>query len=127
VANVPLYIAKRYLLAKKGSTAVTIITWLAVSAMTIAVAAMFIIVSVFSGLEDMNKDLISNLHADLTIKSDSHKNLKNISKIDKVLKQENQIAHYSKIIEEKVYIDYKGKGDVGFLRGVDSFLFRKLL
>ncbi len=120
MANVPLYIAKRYLLAKKGSTAVTIITWLAVSAMTIAVAAMFIIVSVFSGLEDMNKDLISNLHADLTIKSDSHKNLKNISKIDKVLKQENQIAHYSKIIEEKVYIDYKGKGDVGFLRGVDS-------
>jgi lipoprotein-releasing system permease protein len=46
-------------LAKKGSTAVTFITWLAVGAMTVAVAAMFVIISVFSGLEDLNKDLIS--------------------------------------------------------------------
>lgn len=120
MANVPLYIAKRYLLAKKGSTAVTFITWLAVLAMTIAVAAMFIIISVFSGLEDLNKDLISNLHSDLTIQSTSHKKLDNLPKLEKILKAEKEIAHYSKLIEEKVYIDYQGKGDVAFLRGVDS-------
>ena len=120
MANVPLYIAKRYLLAKKGSTAVTFITWLAVLAMTVAVAAMFIIISVFSGLEDLNKDLISNLHADLTIKSAAHKSLPDIPKLEKILKEEKQISHFSKVIEEKVYIDYQGKGDVAFLRGVDS-------
>lgn len=120
MTNVPFYIAKRYLLAKKGSTAVTFITWLAVLAMTVAVAAMFIIVSVFSGLEDLNKDLISNLHADLTIKSSAQKSLPNIPKLESILKGEKEISHFSKVIEEKVYIDYQGKGDVAFLRGVDS-------
>jgi lipoprotein-releasing system permease protein len=44
--------------------------------MTVAVAAMFVIISVFSGLENLNKDLISNLHADLTLKVLQEKPLK---------------------------------------------------
>jgi lipoprotein-releasing system permease protein len=79
--NIAFYIASRYLLSKKGSTAVTFITWLAVGAMTVAVTAMFVIISVFSGLEDLNKDLISNLHADLTLKSSTGKTIKNIDKV----------------------------------------------
>lgn len=107
-------------MSKKGSTAVTFITWLAVGAMTVAVTAMFVIISVFSGLEDLNKDLISNLHADLTIKSNSGKTLKDFNKIDAVLKSNKEISHFSRVIEEKVYINYNGKGDIAYLRGVDS-------
>lgn len=118
--NIAFYIASRYLLAKKGSTAVTFITWLAVGAMTVAVAAMFVIISVFSGLEELNKDLISNLHADLTIKSTSGKTIKNLDKITDALKNNTEISSFSRIIEEKVYISYNGKGDIAYLRGVDS-------
>lgn len=118
--NIAFYIASRYLLAKKGSTAVTFITWLAVGAMTVAVTAMFVIISVFSGLEDLNKDLISNLHADLTIKSTSGKTLKDFDKINAVLKNNKEISHFSRVIEEKVYISYSGKGDIAYLRGVDT-------
>ncbi|KQT25748.1 permease [Chryseobacterium sp. Leaf405] len=118
--NIAFYIASRYILSKKGSTAVTFITWLAVGAMTVAVTAMFVIISVFSGLEDLNKDLISNLHADLTIKSNSGKTLKDFNKIDAVLKSNKEISHFSRVIEEKVYINYNGKGDIAYLRGVDS-------
>ena len=118
--NIAFYIASRYLLSKKGSTAVTFITWLAVGAMTVAVTAMFVIISVFSGLEDLNKDLISNLHADLTIKSTTGKTLKDFNKINAVLKNNKEISHFSRVIEEKVYINYNGKGDIAYLRGVDS-------
>ncbi|ASW74704.1 permease [Chryseobacterium piperi] len=118
--NIAFYIASRYLLAKKGSTAVTFITWLSVGAMMVAVTAMFVIISVFSGLEDLNKDLISNLHADLTIKSSSGKTLKNLPTIEDVLKKNKDIASFSRVIEEKVYINYNGKGDIAYLRGVDS-------
>ncbi|MEY8761391.1 ABC transporter permease [Chryseobacterium tongliaoense] len=118
--NIAFYIASRYLLAKKGSTAVTFITWLAIGAMTVAVTAMFVIISVFSGLEDLNKELISNLHADLTIKSNSGKTIKDLNKVNQVLKSNPEIKSFSKIIEEKVYISYNGKGDIAFLRGVDS-------
>lgn len=118
--NIAFYIASRYLLSKKGSTAVTFITWLSVGAMMVAVTAMFVIISVFSGLEDLNKDLISNLHADLTIKSSAGKTLKNLSKIEDILKKDKDIISFSRVIEEKVYINYNGKGDIAYLRGVDS-------
>ncbi|RZJ49827.1 MAG: ABC transporter permease [Chryseobacterium sp.] len=118
--NIAFYIASRYLLSKKGSTAVTFITWLAVGAMTVAVAAMFVIISVFSGLEVFNQNLISNLHADLTIKSNSGKTITDLKKTTNILKNNKDILHFSKVIEEKVYINYNGKGDIAYLRGVDS-------
>jgi len=118
--NIAFYIASRYLLSKKGSTAVTFITWLAAVAMSVAVAAMFVIISVFSGLEDFNKNLISNLHADLTIKSTSGKTIQNFSKINEILKKEKEIADFSRIIEEKAYVSFNGKGDIAYLRGVDT-------
>ena len=118
--NIAFYIASRYLLSRKGSTAVTFITWLAVGAMTVAVAAMFVIISVFSGLEVFNQNLISNLHADLTIKSTSGKTIQDYDKIKGVLKNNKDIENFSRVIEEKVYLNYNGKGDIGYLRGVDS-------
>lgn len=107
-------------MAKKGSTAVTFITWLSVGAMMVAVTAMFVIISVFSGLETLNKDLISNLHADLTIKSTSGKTIKDLDKVTSALKNNKAISSFSRVIEEKVYVNYKGKGDIAYLRGVDS-------
>lgn len=118
--NTPIYIATRYLLAKKGSTAVTFITWLAALAMMVAVTAMFIIISVFSGLEDLNRDLIANLHADITLKSKEGKTLPSIDKATKILGENTGIAHFSKVIEERVYINFRENGDIANLRGVDS-------
>jgi len=114
------YIASRYLISKKGSTAVTFITWLAAFAMVAAVAAMFIIISVFSGLEELNKDMIANLHADLTIKSKTGKVLPDIDKLEKSLRNNSDVANFSKVIEEKVYLGYKDNGEIAYLRGVDS-------
>lgn len=114
------YIASRYLISKKGSTAVTFITWLAAFAMVAAVAAMFIIISVFSGLEELNKDMIANLHADLTIKSKSGKVLPDIDNLERSLRSNSDVANFSKVIEEKVYLGYKDNGEIAYLRGVDS-------
>lgn len=118
--STPFYIASRYLIAKKGSQAVSFITGLAALAMMVAVASMFIIVSVFSGLEDLNKEMIANLHADLTIKSTKGKVISDLDKKIKILQQEPEIEHFSKIIEEKVYLQYEEVGEIAYLRGVDS-------
>lgn len=92
--------------------------------MSVAVTAMFVIISVFSGLEDLNKDLIANLHADLTIKSKKGKTLQNMNGIEKTLTVIKDIANFSKVIEEKAYVSYKGKGDIAYLRGVDENYIR---
>lgn len=118
--NTAFYIAKRYLIARKGSTAVTFITWLAAFAMMTAVASMFIIVSVFSGLEDLNKEMISNLHADITITRKGKKQLKDPKAVALVLSKQPEVSHYSQAIEEKVYVHYGGVGEIAYLRAVDS-------
>ena len=118
--NTPFYIALRYIVSKKGSQAVSFITGLAATAMTIAVMAMFIVISIFSGLEELNKELISNIHADLTIKSKEGKLLKNPEEIISVLEKEPEIKAFSKVIEEKVYLNYNENGEIAYLKGVDS-------
>ena len=117
--NTPFYIALRYLIAKKGSQAVSFITGLAAVAMMVAVSSMFIIISIFSGLEDMNKELMANLHADITIKAKG-KLLPNPKNITSILKTEERIKSFSNVIEEKVYVSYNGNGEIAHLRGVDS-------
>lgn len=118
--STPFYIASRYLIAKKGSQAVSFITGLAALAMMVAVACMFIIISVFSGLEDLNREMISDLHADLTIKSAKGKVIADIEKKTALLKQEMEVLYFSKVIEEKVYLNYDNVGEIAYLRGVDS-------
>ena len=98
----------------------TFITWLAAFAIVAAVAAMFIIISVFSGLEALNKDMIANLHADLTIKSKIGKVIPDIDIIENALRTNSDISNFSKVIEEKVYLGYKDNGEIAYLRGVDS-------
>lgn len=122
--NKAFYIAQRYLLAQKGSTAVTFITWLAVVAMTMATTAMFVIISVFSGLEEFNRELIENINADLTLSPKEGKILKNIDFVEKKIKNISEISDFSKIIEEKVYITYNGVGEIAYLRAVDSLYTR---
>jgi lipoprotein-releasing system permease protein len=118
--STPFYIAQRYLISKKGSQAVSFITSLSAFAMMVAVAAMFIIVSVFSGLIELNKKMISDIHADLTLSPEKGKVIPNIAKVTGILSKEQEIAHFSKVIEEKAYINYKGNGEIVYLRGVDS-------
>ena len=118
--NTPFYIALRYIVSKKGSQAVSFITGLAATAMTIAVMAMFIVISIFAGLEELNKELINNIHADLTIKSKEGKLLKNPEEIISVLEKEPEIKAFSKVIEEKVYLNYNENGEIAYLKGVDS-------
>ena len=88
--------------------------------MVAAVAAMFIIISVFSGLEEINKEMIANLHADLTISSKKGKSIKNIENVENQLRKNADVLHFSKVIEEKVYLSYNDLGEIGYLRGVDS-------
>lgn len=85
-----------------------------------AVASMFIIISVFSGLEDLNRDMVANLHADLTISAKSGKKMQDPKKIADILKKNSDVSHFSKIIEEKVYLNYSDMGEIAYLRGVDS-------
>ena len=87
--------------------------------MMVAVAAMFIIVSVFQGLLSLIKNDFGYSCRSYII-SGKGKAIPDIAKVTGILSKEQEIAHFSKVIEEKAYINYKGNGEIVYLRGVDS-------
>ena len=53
--NFPLFIARRYLFAKKSHNAVNVISAVSVVGVGVGALAMVIVMSVFNGFEDLTK------------------------------------------------------------------------
>lgn len=118
--NISFYIAKRYFFSSSNTNAVNIITSIAVTAIMVATAALFVILSVFSGLEQMNLKFYSNVNPEIKISPAKGKVLPEIEKLQLQLKQHTMVNSFSKVIEEKIYIDYNGMQDIAYLKAVDS-------
>lgn len=118
--NLSWYIAFRYFISKKSTQAVSIIMYTSLVAIAIATCAMFVILSVFSGLEGFNIKLFSDINPDLKILPVSGKTIQNLNKVEKVLSANENIEAYTKVIEEKVYVMYDDKDEIAFLKGVDE-------
>lgn len=109
-----------YLISQQKITGVNIITSIAVFAITIATCALFIILSVFSGLEKMNIEMLSNVNPDLKITPAKGKVLPNINEITTKLDSNKNIEAYTKVIEEKVSIEFEDKEDISYIKGIDK-------
>jgi len=123
--NFPLYIAKRYLRSASKNNAINIINGIASVGIIVGAMALFVVLSVFSGLRDFSLSFSNDFDPDLKISSTLGKSFfvspqqqDQISKID-------GISASSKIIEERVLFVFDGKEQVTYLKGVDS-LFTKV-
>ena len=65
----PLFIATRYLLAKKSHNLINIITWISIVGISVASFALIAVLSAFNGLEDVISSLNSRLAPDIQITS----------------------------------------------------------
>ncbi|MBT8262730.1 MAG: ABC transporter permease [Bacteroidia bacterium] len=118
--NFPFYIAKRYLFSKSSNNAINVITIIAATGVVIGAMSLFIVLSAFSGLKDFSLQFTNVFDSDLKIVPASGKtitfNEELAEKFDKVA----EISAYSKIIEERAFLQYKGKNHIAYIKGVDS-------
>ena len=114
-----MYIAKRYLGSKSSNNAINIITLIATLGVIVSAIALFIVLSVFSGLKDFSLSFIRTADPDLKITSAEGKSFLFDENIEKVLLRE-KIAAYSKVIEERVFLSYGEKSHVASIKGVDA-------
>lgn len=118
--NFSLYIAKRYLFTKSSNNAINIMTIIAASGIVIASAALFIVLSGFSGLKDFSLEFSSFVDPDLKILPAQGKSFQ-LSKDDSIaLNNTEGLSFYSKIIEERIIIEFDGKRKLATLKGVDQ-------
>ncbi len=116
----PLYIAKRYLFAKSGTNAINIITNISISSIIIATAVLLVVLSAFEGLKGYNISVTSIIDPDLKISPSTGKSITITPEQEKNIAVIKGIDSYSKVIEERVYLEYDGKTHLGFIKGVDE-------
>lgn len=116
----PLYIARRYTISRSKSSAVNIITAIAALGIVASTAALFIIMSAFSGLREFTISMTSDTDPSLKVSPALGKSFIVSLEDEAKLKQVKGIASFSKTAEQRVLFYYEGKEQVAFLKGVDS-------
>jgi len=116
----PLYIARRYTISRSKNTAVNIITGIAALGIVVSTTALFVILSVFSGLKNFSIDFTNATDPDLKATAKIGKSFFIKPQQEKELKAIKDIAAFSKVAEERVLFYFDEKEQVAYLKGVDS-------
>jgi len=82
--------------------------------------ALFVVLSVFSGLKEFSLSFTNDIDPDLKVSSTLGKSFFIVPKQEKEIKRIDGIVCYSKIVEERVLFTFNGKQEVTYLKGVDS-------
>jgi lipoprotein-releasing system permease protein len=122
--NYVSFIAKRYLFSKSGNNAINIIVKVASFGVMIVSAAFIIVLSGFSGIRTFNLDLIKMTDPELQITPKKGKSFLFNDSLKNILSEDKNIEAYSKVISEKVFINYNDKQRIAKLKGVDSNYFK---
>lgn len=118
--NFPFYIAKRYLFSKSSNNTINIITRIATVGVIVGTLALFIVLSGFSGLRAFSVGFLDTSDPDVKITSAKGKSFDFNTKIDSVLNNQNGIASYSKVIEERAFFEFHEKTHIAYIKGVDE-------
>ncbi|WP_040473666.1 ABC transporter permease [Flavobacterium frigoris] len=117
--NFSLYIAKRYILSNSKNNAINIINRIASMGIIVGAMALFVVLSVFSGLKVFSLSFTNDIDPDLKISSTLGKSFFVTPEQEAQINKIEGIASYSKIIEERVLFVFDDKQEVTYLKGVD--------
>lgn len=116
--NFERFIAKRYLVSKHKINFITIISFISIGGITIGVAALIVVLSVFNGFSSLVVDYLMNLEPDIRITAISNEGEKNISNLNQYLNEQKEIKSFSPYIEGKVLAYSKGITQVVNVKGI---------
>ena len=118
--HLPLFIAGRYLFAKKSHNVINIISAISAVGMAIGTAALIIILSIYNGFDELVKSTLSNVEPDILITPAKGKVfIPNGETFDRI-RQNPLIDEYDLILQESVFVDYDGHQGIAKAKGVDS-------
>ncbi len=118
--NFETFIAKRYLVSKHKMNFITIISLISVAGITIGVAALIVVLSVFNGFSSLVVDYLMNLEPDIRITAISNEGEKDISNLGQLLSEQKEINSFSPYIEGKVLAYSKGITQVVNVKGIEE-------
>ena len=115
-----MYIAKRYLFAKKSRNAINVISAVSVAGVAVGTMALIIILSVFNGLEMMVTSIFNTFDPDLKVTSAEGKSFIPDPEDLTLLSKVDGVSCYSVTIEENALLKYGERQVIATIKGVDD-------
>lgn len=117
--HLPLFIAGRYLFAKKSHNVINIISAISAVGMAIGTAALIIILSIYNGFNELVKSTLSNVEPDILITPSKGKVFVPEGEAFDRIKDNPLVGEYNLILQENVFVDYDGHQGIAKAKGVD--------
>lgn len=114
-----LFIAKRYLFAKKSHNVINLISAISSIGMAIGTAALIIILSVYNGFDSLIKSMMSNVEPDLMITPVEGKVFVPEGDTYDWIYEQPSVLNMCCTLQENVFITYDGKQGLAKAKGVD--------
>ncbi len=113
------FIARRYLVSKHKVNFITIISVLSICGITIGVAALIVVLSVFNGFGSLVTSFLINFDPHVRVEILNPDNSRGAAKLDSVLNENPEVVKYSPYVSGKVLVYRSGLFQVVNLKGID--------
>lgn len=118
--NISFFIARRYFASRRKKSFISLISNISMLGVGVGTAALVIILSVFNGMEDLNRQLFKSFDADLKITPAAGKRFESSEPLLQKIKQTAGLLLVTQVIEDNVLARYADRRAVVKLKGVDS-------
>lgn len=118
--NVPFYIAGRYLVSKSKQNAINIINGISAFVVVIASVALFVVLAGFAGLEKFSLTFASVFDPDLKVAPATGKTFVVTDDQLAQLQKTPGIVACTRVVEERVFLNFKEKNFIAYIKGVDD-------
>ncbi len=116
--NYELFIARRYLFAKKSHHAINIISGISVLGVAVATMAMVVTLSVFNGFQDLVADLFTAFDPELRVMPTDGQTVSMNDKALLRLKASDVVEVYTPVLEGQALVVQDGRQQVVTIKGV---------
>lgn len=116
----PLYIAKRYLIAKKSHNIINIISIISVVGVMVGTGALIIVLSVFNGFEGLVLGLFNSFNPDIKVEAIQGKSFTLSEEQRQKIKQVPGVAFVVGTVEENALARFGDKQCIVKLKGVEE-------
>ncbi len=115
-----LYIARRYLVARKSLGVIHAISALSAIGMAVGTAALILILSVYNGFDDIIRQNISDLAPDVLVTPAHGKFFVPEGPAFDALLDDPRVVQVCSVVEEQVFAAYGGRQELALAKGVDE-------
>jgi lipoprotein-releasing system permease protein len=113
-------IAVRYFFSRNKRSFISLIARIAMAGVAVGTMAMVVVLSVFNGMEDLNRKIFKTFDSDVRIVPAEGKRFKMTPATMSELKAVNGVKMFTKVIEDNALARYGSQQTIVRLKGVDS-------